>query len=919
MALSQKAQDALADRGKRNTEKLNTPIPYSPMTSPPMAPGANVVIPGATPSKLGFTGVTPGGGVSINMPVVNPPTGTTTAPPPATYTGERYDINGTQMGSGFNGTYYKTQAEAAAAKAAQDAANKPGGATTPLTPGNVVEGGYQNIVDAAGNPIFGGKINIPATEKAMMDQHFQEQERQKQYLASQSAKANQVQSSELEMAKAAAGSQKAAIDANYAVGREGVMSSSKPMAGMDYKSIISQGMTNAQTRYDSAVAERDNMAANLSYAQQSNNYELATQYAGKLANAELKIQQSQDSLMRTAIAMKDSDRQEKASNITNLNTFSELVKDGQVFDTKGLMSISKASGLPFESIFDYYQGTTALQQNAKIDTATKKAEQGLKDEKLRRERAGILGADAEKYEYYKQQIRAGADPVATRRALGISDTQDPEYKLKVAEGALKQLEIDNYGKPTAYGTEKYWDMKKAELEFKEAKYNYDDTYGGGSNASFDGWVGTFSAPDKITQDWDVPASYIEGRDIHGGIDIAGAPNSPVPSPVSGKVVEVTKASGKKEGWGNSVVIDAGNGRLMRIAHFNATNMKVGDQVESGQIVGTLGNTGYVKGETGNHVHMEVKENGKLIDPRTMFGKGEQTNDVSYILTQVPEKFLGAAGERAKKKQEATRLMNQYGNKDVVVDIMSGFAIDDSNDMPFATGLSMSAGVYRAGEKGDMSNLAKLINGGLYGNAISMVENGAMKTISADREYKDTVAPKVLVADILKAKALIELHGADIMGKWDSKKNEFDAVFPWGASTEEQKASKELAAALTGLNIEKRHDISGTAVTKSEGDYLKGTLPEMSDQPSSAIQKLDVLADRILSKYNISRDEAGLPPIKPGDYHMLESPAYRVGLYEETGKRVRNKKGGGQQQGSYTSLFNQSQSEEKAQADSSDWL
>ena len=422
------------------------PVPYTPM--PPNTvptPGGNVVIPGTTPSKPGYTGATAGGGVAINSPIVNPPTGTTTAPPPAAYTGARYDINGTQIGdSNPNAQYYKTQAEAAAAKAAQDAANKPGGVTTPLTPGKLVEGGYQNIVDAAGNPIFGGKINMPATEKAMMDQHFQEQERQKQYLANQSAKANQVQSSELEMAKTAAESQKAAIDANYAVGREGVMSSSKPMAGMNYKSIISQGMTNAQTRYDSAVAERDNMAANLANAQQSENYELAAQYAGKLANAELKIQQSQANLLSTAESygkfVLDTQTTMQDNARKNADAVSGIFELGMEMTVPQLLSVSKQYNVPMEAVSALYTGMDQIRNMKGIEEGQKKALMQQEQQKFKDLVDGKTTELSKNLSYALKMKSAGlmseSQYTEYLRGAGISDDQDPDRKYKLAQIAL---------------------------------------------------------------------------------------------------------------------------------------------------------------------------------------------------------------------------------------------------------------------------------------------------------------------------------------------------------------------------------------------------------------------------------------------------------------------------------------------------
>lgn len=97
------------------------------------------------------------------------------------------------------------------------------------------------------------------------------------------------------------------------------------------------------------------------------------------------------------------------------------------------------------------------------------------------------------------------------------------------------------------------------------------------------------------------------HDFHKGIDLAGDEGSEVNSVAAGVVIW----SGEQKGYGNVIEIDHGHGYLTRYAH-NAKNLvKIGDKVEKGQSIALMGSTGR---STGPHVHFEVEQNGKVIDP-----------------------------------------------------------------------------------------------------------------------------------------------------------------------------------------------------------------------------------------------------------------------------------------------------------------
>lgn len=107
---------------------------------------------------------------------------------------------------------------------------------------------------------------------------------------------------------------------------------------------------------------------------------------------------------------------------------------------------------------------------------------------------------------------------------------------------------------------------------------------------------------------------IRKRSIHhNGVDIAARVGDDVYAPAAGVVM----FSGVRNGYGNVIEIDHGNGYSTLLAHHSKLLVTVGDIVEFGQVIALAGRTGRV---TGPHVHLEIRKNGSLVNPFVYYAK-----------------------------------------------------------------------------------------------------------------------------------------------------------------------------------------------------------------------------------------------------------------------------------------------------------
>ena len=98
------------------------------------------------------------------------------------------------------------------------------------------------------------------------------------------------------------------------------------------------------------------------------------------------------------------------------------------------------------------------------------------------------------------------------------------------------------------------------------------------------------------------------RKMHEGIDFTAPSGTAIQATGKGKVITSRKS---RSGFGHHVIIDHGYGYQTIYAHMDEIHVKVGDLVDKGQQIGTVGNTGT---STAPHCHYEVVYKGKKVDP-----------------------------------------------------------------------------------------------------------------------------------------------------------------------------------------------------------------------------------------------------------------------------------------------------------------
>jgi len=130
----------------------------------------------------------------------------------------------------------------------------------------------------------------------------------------------------------------------------------------------------------------------------------------------------------------------------------------------------------------------------------------------------------------------------------------------------------------------------------------------GIDGKGDAVSGTTSAAGDITSGFGWRKDPFTGTSrFHAGVDIRASYGRDVAAVAGGRVV----AAGVEGGYGQSVVVEHAPGLCTRYAHLSEIDVQPGQAIDSGSVVGKVGQSGRA---TGPHLHFEVLKNGKAVNP-----------------------------------------------------------------------------------------------------------------------------------------------------------------------------------------------------------------------------------------------------------------------------------------------------------------
>ena len=102
--------------------------------------------------------------------------------------------------------------------------------------------------------------------------------------------------------------------------------------------------------------------------------------------------------------------------------------------------------------------------------------------------------------------------------------------------------------------------------------------------------------------------FTKVRKMHRGMDFSAPRGTPIFATGDGKVI---RADSRSSGYGKHIRIDHGYGYKTLYGHLYKYNVKKGQQVKRGDVIGFVGSTGRSQGP---HLHYEVRKDGKHINP-----------------------------------------------------------------------------------------------------------------------------------------------------------------------------------------------------------------------------------------------------------------------------------------------------------------
>ena len=119
--------------------------------------------------------------------------------------------------------------------------------------------------------------------------------------------------------------------------------------------------------------------------------------------------------------------------------------------------------------------------------------------------------------------------------------------------------------------------------------------------------------------------FTKTRRKHKGMDFSAPTGTPIYSTSDGKVIQV---DGRAPGYGKHIRIDHGFGYVTLFAHLSNYNVRRGQEVKRGDVIGFVGNTGR---SVAPHLHYEIRKDGVAINPINFYYGDLNTEEFNALL------------------------------------------------------------------------------------------------------------------------------------------------------------------------------------------------------------------------------------------------------------------------------------------------
>jgi murein DD-endopeptidase MepM/ murein hydrolase activator NlpD len=211
---------------------------------------------------------------------------------------------------------------------------------------------------------------------------------------------------------------------------------------------------------------------------------------------------------------------------------------------------------------------------------------------------------AEKVNYYSRQFGEWNSTM-----MGLKKSEQDFQRLFALGSKEKVLE----NMETSFSGDIDWDSLKMEIERAVTEVNEIRDYLRVQKDVYQATPKGYPVSGPISSPYGMRQNPFGGRAHHAGVDISAREGTPIRASADG----IVSFAGWTKGSGYVVVLEHGCGYSTIYAHNKRNQVKVGQRVVRGETIGLVGSTG---NSTGPHLHYEVMQKGKNVNPKTFFAR-----------------------------------------------------------------------------------------------------------------------------------------------------------------------------------------------------------------------------------------------------------------------------------------------------------